>query len=49
MRPEKRLIRPGETFSSDEDVELEPVRENPHPPPEAEQNEPWGGENDGDD
>jgi hypothetical protein len=44
--PRKRLVRSGETFTSDEldrgDVELELPAPTLNPPPDEEQAEPWG-------
>ena len=38
----RRLVRPGETYTLSETVELEDVPPDPDPPPEETRGEPWG-------
>ena len=40
--PPRRLVRPGESYTIDEEVDLEEVSPMTNPPPEETRGEPWG-------
>lgn len=40
--PERRRIRDGDEYTTDEDVDLETPEPEPNPPPEDLRGEPWG-------